>query len=256
MVPVKIDMTGWVMSEHGIPDSRLTVIKQVDDYINPNGTRSAQWLCECNCKENNKIVVRGTMLRSGKVLSCGCLQKEKASSVNSRTNPIDFDSEEYAIGYTLKGEPFWFDKEDYDKIKDYYWRYDRHGYVITTDRKTHRSLFLHNLIMGPIPDGMEVDHKKHPPYPMHKIDNRKENLEFKTRSQNMMNQSLSSANTSGTTGVSWHKRDKVWRAYIQVNGQHIHLGYFPNKEDAIKARKEAEQKYFGQYSYDANNPTN
>ena len=30
-----IDMTGWVMKEHGIPDSRLTVIKRTEDYIAP-----------------------------------------------------------------------------------------------------------------------------------------------------------------------------------------------------------------------------
>ena len=33
----------------------------------------------------------------------------------------------------------------------------------------------------------------------------------------------------------------------------IHLGTFKNKEDAIKARKEAEMKYFGEHRYDANN---
>lgn len=34
MVKVKEDMTGWVMNEHGFPDSRLTVIKQVEDGDN------------------------------------------------------------------------------------------------------------------------------------------------------------------------------------------------------------------------------
>ena len=29
MVMVKEDMTGWIMAEHEVPDSRLTVIKQV-----------------------------------------------------------------------------------------------------------------------------------------------------------------------------------------------------------------------------------
>ena len=28
-----IDMTGWVMSEHGVPESRLTVIEQAETYM-------------------------------------------------------------------------------------------------------------------------------------------------------------------------------------------------------------------------------
>lgn len=36
----KKDMTGWVMAEHGVPDSRLTVIKEVEPYISANGARS------------------------------------------------------------------------------------------------------------------------------------------------------------------------------------------------------------------------
>ena len=31
MVKTKEDMTGWNMWEHGVPDSKLTVIKQTDD---------------------------------------------------------------------------------------------------------------------------------------------------------------------------------------------------------------------------------
>ena len=45
MVKVQIDMTGWVMSEHGVSDSRLTVIRQDEDHISPNGKRYARWLC-------------------------------------------------------------------------------------------------------------------------------------------------------------------------------------------------------------------
>ena len=33
-------------------------------------------------------------------------------------------------------------------------------------------------------------------------------------------------------------------------GKKIHLGYFIEFDDAVKARKEAEKKYFKEYSYD------
>lgn len=29
MVKVKVDMSGWIMSEHGVPESRIKVIRQV-----------------------------------------------------------------------------------------------------------------------------------------------------------------------------------------------------------------------------------
>ena len=50
-------------------------------------------------------------------------------------------------------------------------------------------------------------------------------------------------NTSGHKGVSWVASRKKWRAYIGFKGKQITLGYFDNKEDAITARKKAEEKY-------------
>ena len=55
--------------------------------------------------------------------------------------------------------------------------------------------------------------------------------------------SLFSTNTSGVTGVNWLKKNQKWRAYINVGDKQINLGSFVDKEDAIKARKEAEIKY-------------
>ena len=231
---------------------RLTVIKQADDYINPNGAHYARWLCACDCGNPELKKVIGTALKNGKTKSCGCLQRECTSKSNAKDNVWDLESKEYGIGYTSNGEEFWFDKEDFDLIKNYCWHYS-HGYVSAYDRISKNTILLHILVMGDVPDGMEVDHKNHPPYPENKVDNRKCNLQLKTHSQNMMNQSLSSINTSGVTGVGWHKRQQKWRAYIQIDKKQIHLGSFSNKDDAIIARKQAEEKYFGKYSYDANN---
>lgn len=53
-----------------------------------------------------------------------------------------------------------------------------------------------------------------------------------------------SRNQSGVRGVCWSASKHKWRANIGVQGKKIDLGYFANKEEAIKARKAAEEKYF------------
>lgn len=73
MVKMKENMIGWKMWEHGVQNSRLTVIAQVEDYVRSNGMHEAQLLCECNCGKHNQIIVRRDALKSGQVKSCGCL---------------------------------------------------------------------------------------------------------------------------------------------------------------------------------------
>lgn len=51
-------------------------------------------------------------------------------------------------------------------------------------------------------------------------------------------------NKSGHKGVTWMASRQKWRAYIGFKGKQITLGYFDSKEEAIKTRKEAEEKYF------------
>ena len=50
--------------------------------------------------------------------------------------------------------------------------------------------------------------------------------------------------------MSYDKRDNKWDAYLMFNRKKISLGSFDEIKDAIKARKEAEQKYYGEFSYD------
>ena len=65
-----------------------------------------------------------------------------------------------------------------------------------------------------------------------------------------MNKKIAKNNSSGVTGVGWNKEQQKWTAKIGVNRKRIFLGYYANFDDAVKARKEAEEKYFGEWSYD------
>ena len=81
-----------------------------------------------------------------------------------------------------------------------------------------------------------------------KANNKINNLRLVSKSQNGMNRvSLSRRNTSGCTGVYWHKTKKKWQAQIKLKKGLKFLGAFINKEDGIKARREGEIKYFGDF---------
>lgn len=49
---------------------------------------------------------------------------------------------------------------------------------------------------------------------------------------------------SGIRGVCWINSKNRYKAYIYLNKKYHFLGYFNNKEDAVNARKEAEEEYF------------
>lgn len=151
-------------------------------------------------------------------------------------------SGEYGIGYTSKGEEFWFDLEDYEKIKNYFWYIDRKGYVVSGTDKSN-FVRLHRLILDIVDRKIQVDHIKHK-----KFDNRKSELRIANNGQNQMNKNVQKNASSGYKGVRF--QNGRWSARIHYNKKQIFLGYFDNIEDAIKARKEAEEKYFGEYSYD------
>ena len=126
-----------------------------------------------------------------------------------------------------------------EHLLQYTWRLRNRGYVY---RKHHgKEIWLHNEIMHP-PEGYVVDHINGNP-----LDNTRDNLRICTQLDNMKNLKLNIRNTSGVKGVNWRKDIQKWRAFIQVEGKFISLGTYTNKEDAIKARKEAEVKYFGEF---------
>ena len=169
--------------------------------------------------------------------------KGKNNFKNKRYNTYDL-SGEYGIGYLSNGEEFYFDLEDYDLIKSYCWWKNDEGYLVTS-LNNNKKIRMSRLVMNENNPRVRIDHQNH-----NTMNNRKSNLRRATSSENAMNSGLSSANTSGVTGVLFDKRGNKWVASIMVNYKSIHLGRFDKFEDAVKARKEAEEEYFGEWSYD------
>jgi hypothetical protein len=78
-----------------------------------------------------------------------------------------------------------------------------------------------------------------------RADNRIANLRAATSHQNALNMGKACNNTSGHTGVVWHKNVSKWGARIKHNQKSIYLGLFENLEEAVAARKAGELKYWG-----------
>lgn len=163
-MPKFIDLTGKKFG-------KLTVLFRSENNI---GGHTA-WVCKCECGNVKSIVANS--LTKGVSKSCGCVHHNGKTKYNSdgedkeTTNSYDL-SGDFGIGYTNKQEPFYFDLEDYDKIKTYSWYISSHGYVVSNSksmdgRKQHR-IFMHRLVMGICDSKQFVDHIYH-----NKTDNRK-----------------------------------------------------------------------------------
>ena len=140
------------------------------------------------------------------------------------------------------------DLDDIELISKYKWSYHK-GYATTKDKKTRKEIGMHNLIMNVQDRESYVDHIIHNDEEKRGLDNRKSNLRIVNPTQNAQNSKKSIRNTSGVKGVNWDKKRNKWRVRITIDGKRIELGWFDNKEDAIKVREETENKYWGEYGY-------
>lgn len=218
----------------------LTVIERANDYIQENGRHRIMWLCQCDC--GNFYVARGDDLKSGKCTHCGCSFKGKGVGKKSKLNQYKV-LDKYVVGITTNTKnEFFIDIDDYDKIKNNSWYENEDGYLLS--RINGKLIRMHILIMDADGFNKDVEHKNH-----NTRDNRKSNLRMATRSQNAMNVGIRSNNTSGTTGVYYNKNRRVWYSKITINNKEVYLGSFLNKEDAIAARRDAEERYFKEFSY-------
>lgn len=118
-------------------------------------------------------------------------------------------------------------------------RTDRNGYITICFNYSHH--LAHRLawffVHGEWPD-KAIDHINRD-----KKDNRIVNLRLATVPQNGANL-VSTKGNSTFKGVSWHKRDKRWRAYLGTK----HLGNFLTEELAAEAYNEAAFKMYGDFA--------
>jgi hypothetical protein len=110
---------------------------------------------------------------------------------------------------------------------------NKDGYLHTIlSNKGRKTCSVHRLVLETFlpTDGKEVNHKNHI-----KTDNRLENLEWCSRSENLRFRKKREGLSSQYIGVCWFKRDKKWHATCRLNGKKIYLGTFDTEEEGAKA---------------------
>lgn len=178
------------------------------------------------------------MKKYGKILKRTKYDKNEIERNGKYSKLYLYDKNNEVIGYSI------IDTEDVEIVSKYKWHL-ANEYVITLvkDKNKVRTLFLNHLIMN-------FDKRKNKDLVCDHInrdrkDNRKENLRIVDFQTNGINKGTQSNNTSGTPGISYSKERKKWESYIKIGYKKINLGRYKTKKEAIKARENAEIKYFG-----------
>lgn len=213
--------------QNGKVYGKLTIVEQAERLVH-RGSRYRQVYCECSCGNPERVLVRCNNLISGNTTSCGCvLEASRKKHGMSRTRTYRIHE-----GMVRRCRP---------ELKDKFPHHAGRGIKVCKEWNPYLGGSFENFYrdMGEAPDGMSID----------RIDNDgdycKENCRWATDSIQGYNKGLDPNNTSGKSGVSFYKSQGKWSAEIHVEGNHIRLGMFEDKEDAINARLEAELKYYG-----------
>lgn len=149
--------------------------------------------------------------------------------------------------YNQKNEKiatFIIDACDIQKVKYHKWRLS-HSHVVTGLPSKGQQCDLSHVVLD-IPkeeDAIVVDHVNGDP-----LDNTRNNLRVCSQSENVLNRSFMSNNTSGFIGVSYKKDRGRYDPEIRFGYTRCHLGMTKTIEEAVYKRYVAEQLLFGEYA--------
>lgn len=208
--------------EEGQRFGRLVVIKRNYEY----DINQSYYDCLCDC--GKVIPVRKKSLFGGETKSCGCSHREKYGR----------DREFHGMTGTYVHNAWcsMVNRVTRPNKSTREWYYDK---GVSIDKEWRISFLKFYSDMGDPPEGHTLD----------RIDPSKgyckENCRWADIETQARNRGLFKNNTSGVTGVSYNKRLGKWTAYLYRKTGIVYLGCFVTKEKAIKARKEAEIKYWG-----------
>ena len=209
------------MKLEGMRFGRLLVISE----NGRDNDKRVIWNCLCDC--GKPVTVRSTHLKRGSIKSCGCLRVE--TSTKRTTTHGKSKTPEYQVWCSMI-------KRCSNEKSTGYPDYGGRG-ITVCERWDKFENFLEDMGLRP--------------GPLHSIERKDVNGNYEPENCKWASPTEQSRNTrkrkdgkNVVVGVSWSKAAKKYAAYIAVDGRVIHLGVFPSVEEAAKARKAAELKYW------------
>jgi hypothetical protein len=143
------------------------------------------------------------------------------------------------------------DDEDFDYLNQWKWYAYKNGNVYYTKRNLTingitTQITMHSDIIK-ILDGMMVDHIDH-----NGLNNQKHNLRLCTHAQNQHNRLRNKVNKTGFKGVYYYTNKRngnvLIKAFIKINGNKNHIGYFNTTIDAARAYDKKAIELFGEFA--------
>jgi len=206
-----IDLTGQKFG-------RLTVIKRATN----NHKGNARWHCQCDCGKE-KIIV-GLSLRNNNTQSCGCLASEKTCKRN-----ITHGNTHTRIFKIWQG----IHTRCTNKNCSSYCDYGGRGIRVCQEWTQDFFAFYQWAMSNGYSDELTID----------RIDNNgnyePKNCRWVTRHQQYSNK----RNNTDFVGVSFCTERKGFVAYLKIDGKYVLHKRFKIKDDAVKARLNAEQQF-------------
>lgn len=191
---------------------KLTVLELLDS--NAQGQR--RWLCRCDCG-GTRIVTTGN-LNAGRTTNCGCKKSpDLTGQVFGRLTVLGRSDKRMARG--KRTVPMWRCRCEcgaiVDKARD----------ILTNDDVSMCLDCAQKYTAA--------------------IARKSAGFVGGTQVTKLRDMSPNAANTSGVRGVYYEKRTNTWRARLKFKGRIMSFGSYARFEDAVLARRAAEQEYFG-----------
>ena len=175
----------------------------------------ARWVCRCDC--GNECTALGMNLTRGHSASCGCSRENDLTGQKIGRLTVIARSDKRAQRGS-RTVPLWECRCDCGEIT-----------YKATDTLTNPEVSMCDRCakLNGIASALE-----------------KAGFVGGTQLTKIRDMTPNAANTSGVRGVTWDPKGNRWRARLRFKGKLMNFGSYDRFEDAVEARRKAEEEYF------------